>query len=644
MRSATSASSSRSTSRAAVENRFQVEVLEDRTLLAAQILSFDIDASRSFLALTGYFEFGGNAYPFITATGGNSLTSRLDGFLYAEITDDSISFGSGSYLDANELLRGDGLPRRFQPGLPGSENAAAADFAARMDIFGNIANLAIRDFILDVHGGSATLDSEGNFSSKLNFTVDSGTFNFGFVTFRVMVNMEGGKIANSAGQSGNLSFLQGGGVEVTLPIDIIITDVSNLDGIGNVVTSFRFQGRVVGVAQFLDESEPNDTFESAIPISTIQTVTGTTAGAQDVDFFRVDLASAGQLAIRASSQDGTGAPNLALFDANQVLIAQAGGGSTSIILGSLSAGTYYIRVTAGPQSTGVEPYLLQTEFRKPSLAVRGPDDTSDPSRFQQIDISSIFGLQAGSFLFVRDLLAGIPQSPGGGSGVFLSSLRVDASTINTAINAFPMTGTPANVIMAPSTPLSPVSLFVMPAQGATASGLAPLPGFGSNGAKLSARLAMAIEKFGGGDGFRQRSGDSTEVAYPTSEARIEQALGELPGNSLFRVIAPETWKKLVDTLMNMMGGSKEETAPPRGDSSSNGPRFNLDPTAFPEIPATTDVQDDAVDEILAGLAGDAPDDFSASPAAALAALLLARPCRRLDSSNEEDEVSLLERE
>ncbi|MFO0949319.1 MAG: hypothetical protein U1D30_25975, partial [Planctomycetota bacterium] len=224
MRSSTTGVSARSASTQVTENRFQVELLEDRTLLAAQILSFDIDALRSHLSVSGYFEFGGNAYPFITATGGNSLTSKLDGFLYAEVTDDSISFGSGSYLDANELLRGDGLPRRFQPGLPGSNNAAPADFAARLDIFGNIANLAIRNFVLDVHSGSAALDASGNFSSNLNFTVDSGTFDFAFVTFRVSVNISGGSIGNTPGQSGNLAFLSGDSAEVDLPIDISITE------------------------------------------------------------------------------------------------------------------------------------------------------------------------------------------------------------------------------------------------------------------------------------------------------------------------------------------------------------------------------------------------------------------------------------
>src|SRR5262245_46985964 len=83
-------SSKPSTRRSEFQASLNFEALEDRSLLAAQILTFDIDAARSFLALTGTLAAGGSTFAFESQAGGNSLVSSLDGSLEVELSENTI--------------------------------------------------------------------------------------------------------------------------------------------------------------------------------------------------------------------------------------------------------------------------------------------------------------------------------------------------------------------------------------------------------------------------------------------------------------------------------------------------------------------------------------------------------------------------
>lgn len=548
----------------------QFESLEDRSLLAAQILTFDIDAARSFLALSGSMSASGSTFAFQSQSGGNSLVAAFDGSIQALLTESTIQFLHGSVLDALELRNSNGSLRLFEPPPPNSSNASAADYAAIIDAGIVSAEAALRGFTLDVASSTLVIGAGGNFSSAMVYTVDAGRMDFSLLGFRFAGDLAGKSASNVAAGTSRLQF-GAGTIELTIPINILITQTTDVGELGTFDTSMRFTGQIVANVSFVDEGEPNDSPANALPIAPIQTIQGSLAGAADVDYFSMQLVAPGKLTVRASSGIGTTNPHVELFDASGALIATAPLGT--FVNRNLGAGIYYLRLSAEPSLTGVSDYLLQTNFVLSTIPGSPGDGTVDPGDFVSINLTDLLDFQVGTFLFVKDLAASFQNSLQSSAPMllpFLLRFNVDPSMLPQVGNLLPVAGSPGRAIYAPASPLAPLSFFTL--ERATGSGLSQLPTFAPLSGGVEARLAAAIARFGGGERARLTS-DSTEPAAPVNV--LETSRPRTQGNQeSIPVIVPGAFGDVIDDLLQQAIqkalNATESTKPSDGDQSSSG--------------------------------------------------------------------------
>lgn len=549
----------------------QFEALEERSLLAAQILTFDIDAARSFLALNGTLTAGGSSFTFESQSGGNSLVAAFDGTLEAELTDSTIQFLSGSVLDGLELRNSSGDLRLFQPPVPSSSSAAAADFAALINAGITTAEAAIRGLSFDAASGALAIGAGGNFSSGLIFTVDAGRMDFSIFGVRFAGDLTGKAAANGAGGSSQIQF-GAGTIELTIPINIIITETTSVGALGTFDTTLRLSGSIVALVDFVDEGEPNDSPATALPIAPIQTIQGSLAGSADVDYFSVALVQAGKLLVRAESTGTAGNPIVTVINADGAVLATSSVGE--LTTPSLAAGTYFIVLSPDGTLTGVSDYLLQTNFQADIVKGDPGDGEVDPGDFIPINLDDLFNLQVGTFLFVKDLATSMQNGMQSSAPVilpFLLRFDVDPSMLPQVGNLLPTAGNPARAIYAPSSPMIPVSFFKL--DRATTGGLSPLPTFAPNSTAVDARLAAAIARFGGGNNNNARTtSDSTDPAAPINAIQNRNT-----GSGRLPVVIPGVFGDVLDDLLEnavreaIESKQPQPVAPPAGDQSQTVP-------------------------------------------------------------------------
>lgn len=535
------------------------ESLEERTVLSAQVLSFDIDAARSFLTLIGSLTALGSEFHFQSQTGADTLTTSLDGSVRAEVAGTAIRFDSGGAIEADELSDG-GIVRLFLPPVPGGASAAPADFAA---FIAAGADAVLRGLVIDVGSGPLAIGPGGSIATDLVFTVDAGRVDFSVLGFRFSADLAG---STSAGEATGLSQISFGPdtVELAVPVDFELTAVTDLGILGTVNTSLRFVGSIVAVASLADEGEPNDSFATATPIAPIANVVGNISGPADVDIFLVELTESGRLTAHVGpGNTGSLVPLLALFDSKEVLLefGVADGTDGSALLADLPAGTYFLQLLAGLGSTGLDAYRLQTEFAS------GPADGSpgegvfDPDQFIPITID-LFGLQVGTFLFVKDMLAAFQQAQAAAispSMFIIPMLSSDLSSVTTLSIAFPIAGKAGSIPFTPASPLSPISIFAV--RDRAVGSLAPLPtvGLADRG---GTRLAEAIARFGGGAPNSRTTSDGTAPAVPANAAVVEPRSNPAPNAASGP--KPANWADLIDKVLDSGAeGARKGSGTPR---------------------------------------------------------------------------------
>lgn len=532
------------------------ETLEERTVLSAQVFSFDIDAARSFLTLIGSLTALGSEFHFQSQAGpgGDTLTTTLDGSVRAEVAGTTIRFENGGTIEADELSDA-GVVRLFLPPVPGGASAAPADFAA---FIAAGADAVLRGLVIDVDSGPLAIGPGGALATNLVFTVDAGRVDFSVLGFRFSADLAG---STSAGAATGLSRVTFGPdtVELAVPIDFELTAVTDLGILGTVNTSLRFVGSFVAVASLADEGEPNDSFATATPIAPIANVVGNISGPTDVDIFLVELTESGRLMARVGpGNTGSQVPLLALFDSEEVLlkVAVVDGMGGRALLADLPAGTYFLQLLAGLGSSGLDAYRLQTEFAS------GPADGSpgegvfDPDQFVPITID-LFGLQVGTFLFVKDMFAAFQQAQAAAispSMFIIPTLPSDLSSVTTLSIAFPIAGKAGSIPFTPASPLSPISIFAV--RDRAVGSLAPLPtvGLADRG---GTRLAEAIARFGGGASNPRTTSDGTAPAVPANAAVVEPSSAPKRASDS----RPANWADLIDKALD--SGAKNGAGAPR---------------------------------------------------------------------------------
>ena len=135
---------------------------------------------------------------------------------------------------------------------------------------------------------------------------------------------------------------------------------------------------VVGVVE--REQEPNDSFAQADPIAASGSVTGTIDPVRDVDFFRLEVPRAGELAVRI----GNVAPELAIgfrvHDADRRVSTNwqrplREGAETTGFADLPRGGEYFLELRhSGDNAASSQPYVLETSFT-PVAEAWGPNDS-----------------------------------------------------------------------------------------------------------------------------------------------------------------------------------------------------------------------------------------------------------------------------
>ncbi|MBI2771873.1 MAG: pre-peptidase C-terminal domain-containing protein [Burkholderiales bacterium] len=345
-----------------------------------------------------------------------------------------------------------------------------------------------------------------------------------------------------------LGGIYGGDYTIALGAGTTYLDVfspANYSGDAYTLTVQRGTGAVANY-----ESRPNDSLGQATSLAAGQQMTGQIDVREDVDYYAVDVAAAGRLAVNftAPSQRDADSFLLSLLDNTGRVIDQVSTASnTSLFEASVAAGRYYVKVASG----------ASREYGNYTVSAQTYADVATATLSAGAGVTDSVSAGAPIKIYTVNLVGGkaydfsLAQATGGGSlrGATLSLLASNGQSLeSTSITAF-SSGTSSGTT-------DPHIAFIAPASGRY---VVAVNGLGATGSFTLSETASTVDELLLAD------------KYSANTAR-----------------ARDQWKVQTDTPLTLTFGFLTQKGSPSGDS-------------YTSFAAFSDTQKQAVRDILAGI-------------------------------------------
>ena len=211
----------------------------------------------------------------------------------------------------------------------------------------------------------------------------------------------------NAGISAGQVVVQGGNVFLNVQADPLT---------GEEVSPYQIYAVAVNPTTAIGESEANDDFTTADPVTEDTLVTGTLGSATDVDVFSVNVAAGSSLVVILDTIFGTDAV-VEILDTNGTSVLATGtvdafSGDSAAIASGLAGGTYFVRVTGDAGATGDYAFVAMAVAPGDLVAETEPnDETADATVLAAGEFGQGSLLQVGTNTALRG--GGIFNNTGG---------------------------------------------------------------------------------------------------------------------------------------------------------------------------------------------------------------------------------------